>query len=232
MSSLPISTASIAKMDPTLRPPDAATIEQLRHRKTHPMEIAEMVTAMKERGMPRSEIQNHLGMSRCHINNLVRLLHLPAEIQAMIRNDQLPLAKGRALAGLQELGLPENELHDVMRGLVAETTPSETCASFNRRIQDLKAARMGHPQFHHQHQRLAEIVQVERQVDRLMNKLKCPLGDDAAAVAEILQPLQNQIEDILKNSQCEDSGNERDQQDQETNPVGTGVQPADPVLGG
>lgn len=165
-------------------------------RKTiHPLELAEMIKAMEDLGMATQEVREHLHLSKSHVNNLTRLLVLPSDVCDMIRADTLALAKGRALAGIQELGLPHDQLQETIRELAATTTPAETCADFNNRVQSYKAERMRRPAIRRARRQVMEISQIERQADRWMAAVEAAAAnpEHAAQLSEILETLQTRM---------------------------------------
>ena len=149
--------------------------------------------------MTRTGMETHLHMKKSSVNNLLRLLSLPQPLQAMVRNKELPQAKARALAGLRELGLPREELHDLMQELAASTTPGETCAAFHNRIQEYKAKRKDVPRNRHTQGQKARTECVESHVQKLLSMLRRHMitPEYAADVLRMLQPLHQRITAIL-----------------------------------
>lgn len=78
-----------------------AIIENMQREDLNPIEeaegISQMVTVF---GMTQEQVSKSVGKSRPYITNVLRLLKLPEEIQAMVSEGQLTAGHARALAGL------------------------------------------------------------------------------------------------------------------------------------
>ena len=184
-------------------------------RKTiQPLELAELIEAMKAKGMPNGEIMSYLHMTKGHLNNLVRLLELPEEVKGMIQRGDLPLAKARTLAALKDLEKDERII-----SLAEETIDrGETCAKFNERVQDIKTRFTETPAVHRKEQELNVLHRIKHQGDRLLDTAR-PLVNgkySVEEVAEILRPLHRQIGIILEKAQNNEPGVQADQNGDET----------------
>lgn len=78
-----------------------AIIENMQREDLNPIEeaegISQMVTVF---GMTQEQVSKSVGKSRPYITNVLRLLKLPQEVQAMVSDGQLSAGHARALAGL------------------------------------------------------------------------------------------------------------------------------------
>lgn len=82
---------------------EIALLENLQRENLTPIEEAQAyVNLMKSYQMTQEDLAQKLGKSRPHIANLVRLLHLPVQITAMVNNGELSMGHGRALLALKD----------------------------------------------------------------------------------------------------------------------------------
>ncbi|WP_017471590.1 ParB/RepB/Spo0J family partition protein [Amphibacillus jilinensis] len=82
---------------------ELALLENLQRENLTPIEEAQAyVNLMKSYDLTQDDLAKKLGKSRPHIANLVRLLHLPAQVTAMINNGELTMGHGRAILGLKD----------------------------------------------------------------------------------------------------------------------------------
>jgi len=80
---------------------EIALIENLQREDLNPMEEAAGIRGLMDQcGYTQENAAARLGMSRPNVANLLRLLTLPEEIRAMIREGKLSAGHGRVLAGL------------------------------------------------------------------------------------------------------------------------------------
>lgn len=80
----------------------AALIENLQREDLNPMEEAEAIRAIMDRlSLTQEEAAKRLGKSRPALANTLRLLSLPPEVAALVREGKLSEGHARALAGLK-----------------------------------------------------------------------------------------------------------------------------------
>jgi ParB family chromosome partitioning protein len=85
---------------------EASLIENLQREDLNPMEIAQAYQRMSDDlGYTQQEIAEKVGKDRASVANYSRLLKLPEEIQAMIRDDRLAMGHARALITLEDPAL-------------------------------------------------------------------------------------------------------------------------------
>jgi len=86
-----------------IRQMEVALIENLQREDLNPLEEARGIDAlMQQCGYTQEEVSERLGKSRPAVANTLRLLDLPEEVQAMIREGKLTSGHGRALAGMKK----------------------------------------------------------------------------------------------------------------------------------
>jgi ParB family chromosome partitioning protein len=84
---------------------ELALTENLLREDLNPMEAAHGLKSLQDTyGLRHEEIAERLGMDRSTVTNTIRLLRLPADIQAMISRGELTAGHGRALLGLATEG--------------------------------------------------------------------------------------------------------------------------------
>ena len=117
-----------------------ALIENIHREDLNPIELAESFhTLLEELGLKQETLASRLGVSRSHIANTIRLLQLPAEVQAMLSDGRIQAGHGRALLGLGDAGMQRSlalraaaeglsvrEVEDAVRGLVDAPQGSPT----------------------------------------------------------------------------------------------------------
>jgi ParB family transcriptional regulator, chromosome partitioning protein len=82
---------------------ELAVLENLQREDLNPIEEgAAYQTLMEKLGLTQEELAKRLGKSRPHLANHIRLLSLPAKIQALISNGKISMGHGRALLGLRQ----------------------------------------------------------------------------------------------------------------------------------
>ncbi|OWU85986.1 chromosome partitioning protein ParB [Oceanicola sp. 22II-s10i] len=77
---------------------EVAIIENIQRADLNPIEEAAGYRQLMDRfGHTQEKLAEALGKSRSHIANLLRLLHLPDQVQSMLRDGQLSMGHARAL---------------------------------------------------------------------------------------------------------------------------------------
>ena len=90
----------IRDMD-VLQQMEVALIENLQREDLNPLDAAQGIRAlMQQCGYTQEKVSQRLGKSRSNVANLLRLLTLPDEVSAMVRDGQLSAGHARVLAGL------------------------------------------------------------------------------------------------------------------------------------
>ena len=80
-----------------------AIIENMQRENLNPIEEAEGLKSMTEKyGFTQEQVSASLGKSRTYITNSIRLLKLPAEIQAYISDGQMSAAHGRTIINVTD----------------------------------------------------------------------------------------------------------------------------------
>ncbi|RME81915.1 MAG: ParB/RepB/Spo0J family partition protein [Zetaproteobacteria bacterium] len=80
-----------------------AIVENLQRRDLSPIEAAKAYQRLADEfGLTHEEIARRVGVSRAQITNTLRLLQLPAPVQAMVERGELSAGQARALVGLDE----------------------------------------------------------------------------------------------------------------------------------
>jgi ParB family chromosome partitioning protein len=81
---------------------EVALIENLQREDLNPLEEAEAYRALvEEYGLTQEEIARRVGKSRPVIANALRLLQLPGEVQAMLRDNEITAGHARAILSLK-----------------------------------------------------------------------------------------------------------------------------------
>ena len=98
-----------------------ALIENLQREDLNPIEEAAAYQRLSEsEGLSQADIARMVDKSRSHVANLMRLLALPGEVQAMLQDGRLQMGHARALIGVPD---PTAMAHDVAtRGLSVRAT--------------------------------------------------------------------------------------------------------------
>ncbi|MCA1661000.1 MAG: spore coat protein U domain-containing protein [Novosphingobium sp.] len=98
-----------------------ALIENLQREDLNPIEEASAYQRLsEEQGLSQADLARMVDKSRSHVANLMRLLVLPREVQAMVEDGRLQMGHARALIGTPD---PVALAHDVVaRGLSARAT--------------------------------------------------------------------------------------------------------------
>ena len=79
-----------------------AMVENLQRADLNPMEEARGYSQMMERGLKQTRVAAIVGKSRSHVANIVRLLDLPDEVQAMVEDGRLSMGHARAILGADD----------------------------------------------------------------------------------------------------------------------------------
>ena len=82
---------------------ELAVLENLQREDLTPIEEASAYQMLLDRlKITQEQLAKRLGKSRPHIANMIRLLSLPEEIQALIHEGKISMGHGRALLGLKD----------------------------------------------------------------------------------------------------------------------------------
>ena len=119
-----------------------ALIENLHREDLGPLELAEAFQELLEDlGATQEQLAQRLGVSRPHVANTIRLLHLPADVQQLLGERKLSAGHARALLALldreaqvslalraaaEELSV--RQVEDIVRGY-GESTPAATAGA-------------------------------------------------------------------------------------------------------
>lgn len=80
-----------------------ALIENIHREDLNPIELAEAFRELlEELGLKQETLAERLGVSRSHVANTIRLLQLPAEVQALLAEGRIQAGHGRALLALAD----------------------------------------------------------------------------------------------------------------------------------
>lgn len=80
-----------------------ALIENIHRENLNPIELAEAFRELlEELGLKQETLAERLGVSRSHVANTIRLLQLPAEVQARLAGGKIQAGHGRALLSLAD----------------------------------------------------------------------------------------------------------------------------------
>src|SRR5262249_52108864 len=98
---------------------EASLVENIQRADLNPIEKAQGFKDYLDRyGVTQEQLAQRLGMDRTSVSNLVNLLHLPEEVQAAVRQNQISLGHAKILKGLPS---PQRQVdlcrEVVMRGL-------------------------------------------------------------------------------------------------------------------
>ena len=81
-----------------------ALIENIHREDLNAIELAEAFRELlEELGLKQETLAERLGMSRSHIANTIRLLHLPPDVQALLAEGRIQAGHGRALLTLGDV---------------------------------------------------------------------------------------------------------------------------------
>ncbi len=117
-----------------------ALIENIHREDLNPIELAEAFRELlDELGLKQETLAERLGVSRSHVANTIRLLQLPADVQALLAGGRIQAGHGRALLSLadeeaqralalrasaEELSV--REVEDLVRGFLEQPSVAET----------------------------------------------------------------------------------------------------------
>lgn len=80
---------------------EASLVENIQRADLNPIEKAQGFKDYLDRyGVTQEQLAQRLGMDRTSVSNLVNLLHLPEEVQAAVRQNQISLGHAKILKGL------------------------------------------------------------------------------------------------------------------------------------
>lgn len=113
---------------------EIALLENIQRQDLNRLEEAQAYyEIMKINQWTQQQLADHMGKSRPHVANLLRLLHLPSKVQELLLNQTLTMGQVRPLIGLSEEVIPplieqilKNHLsaREVEALLRSQTTPS------------------------------------------------------------------------------------------------------------
>src|ERR671934_597612 len=120
-----------------------ALIENIHREDLNPVELAEAFRELlEELGLKQETLADRLGVSRSHVANTIRLLQLPAEVQALLAEGKIQAGHGRALLSLGDGEaqrtlalraaaevLSVREVEDLVRRYVDQTAAERTSAA-------------------------------------------------------------------------------------------------------
>ncbi|MFV2071090.1 MAG: ParB/RepB/Spo0J family partition protein [Thermoanaerobaculales bacterium] len=122
---------------------ELALVENLQRRDLTPLEEARAFEHLREiLGLSQAEIATRVGMDRSTVANALRLLKLPADVQASVEQGSLTAGHGRALLGFsEESARSEWAARAVETGLSVRDLEREAAAA--RRDAGTKSGRRG-----------------------------------------------------------------------------------------
>ena len=120
-----------------------ALIENIHREDLNAIELAEAFRELlEELGLKQETLADRLGVSRSHVANTIRLLQLPAEVQALLAEGKIQAGHGRALLSLGDGEaqrtlalraaaevLSVREVEDLVRRYVDQTAAERTSAA-------------------------------------------------------------------------------------------------------
>ena len=120
-----------------------ALIENIHREDLNAIELAEAFRELlEELGLKQETLADRLGVSRSHVANTIRLLQLPAEVQALLAEGKIQAGHGRALLSLGDDEaqrtlalraaaevLSVREVEDLVRRYVDQTAAERTSAA-------------------------------------------------------------------------------------------------------
>ena len=99
---------------------EIALIENLQREDLNPIEEAQAFEKLiVDLGITQEEVANRVGKSRATITNTLRLLRLPAEVQACISENQLSTGHAKALLSLAEPGAILDAARKIIQGTLS-----------------------------------------------------------------------------------------------------------------
>ena len=99
---------------------EIALLENLQRENLSAIEEAIAYKSMLDKlGLTQEELSKKVGKSRSHITNTLGLLRLPAEVQAMVANNQLSMGHARVLSKLED----DQKIIEMAREIVEKKIP-------------------------------------------------------------------------------------------------------------
>ena len=99
---------------------EIALLENLQRENLSAIEEAIAYKSMLDKlGLTQEQLSKKVGKSRSHITNTLGLLRLPAEVQAMVANNQLSMGHARVLSKLED----DNKIIEMAREIVEKKIP-------------------------------------------------------------------------------------------------------------
>lgn len=93
-----------------------ALIENIQREQLNPLEVAMgYQRLMEECNYTQNEVAEHVGKNRSTVTNTIRLLQLPAYIQAALRDEEISSGHARALINLKNEALQEKLLKKIIK---------------------------------------------------------------------------------------------------------------------
>ncbi|MEX0885330.1 MAG: ParB/RepB/Spo0J family partition protein [Phycisphaeraceae bacterium] len=81
-----------------------ALVENIQREDLNPLERAEAFHGLVERfGLSHDDVAGRVGLDRSSVSNLLRLLRLDGDVQALVRDGRLSMGQARAIAGLESV---------------------------------------------------------------------------------------------------------------------------------
>lgn len=115
---------------------EVALVENLQREDLNPMEQATAYHSLQQEvGLTQAEVAERIGVSRSQVANILRLMHLPEEVQAMVRRGELGLGHCKVVLGLDaEQRVPLARMV-VARGLTVRAS-EEAAAKLRQEVQE------------------------------------------------------------------------------------------------
>lgn len=106
---------------------EMALVENIQREDLDPIEVALTYhRLLDEIGMTQENLSQRVGKERSTITNSIRLLKLPPDVQNAIRSGQISAGHGRAIIGLEEMGMQEQLFQKIINnGLNVRQTEQE-----------------------------------------------------------------------------------------------------------
>jgi len=113
-------------------------------------------------GLTQDEVAKKIGRSRSAVANILRLLNLPAEIQEMVKNEEISQGHARAL-----LSIENNVLAlEIAKLIIAQDMSVRQTESYIASLSKIKTAK----------EQTKEEIEVERHIKSLEEKISAELG--------------------------------------------------------
>ena len=181
----------IRDMD-VLQQMEVALIENLQREDLNPLDAAQGIRAlMQQCGYTQEKVSQRLGKSRSNVANLLRLLTLPEEVSAMVRDGQITAGHARVLAGLAD----DNEKIALAKRVVEEdlnVRQLEQLASEKKEKTSKPRTKVALPaELNELRERLLEKTGMKTTLKGTVNKGKIVLSYSSREELEILNELLN-----------------------------------------